>query len=141
MALRKCPRCELNYIREGEKYCEVCRREMKGESEPEETDQICTECGERPAVKGSDLCAICLREARRQEKLAEAAEEIQAPDQINMPISTAALDEIEVPLPDESEIPEGELDEIDKELGDDDDADDEEDQEEDQSDNTNCRLK
>lgn len=121
MALKKCPRCELNYIREGEKYCEVCKREMKGEGESEEAIQICVECGENSVVKGSELCAICLREARRQEKLAEVAEEIRTPDQINMPISTVALDEIEVPLPANGEIPESELDEIDKELGDDDD--------------------
>ena len=24
MKLVKCPRCELNYIQEGEKYCKVC---------------------------------------------------------------------------------------------------------------------
>lgn len=30
MALRKCPRCELNYIKDDEKYCNVYRREMKG---------------------------------------------------------------------------------------------------------------
>ena len=29
MALRKCPKCELNYIREGEQYCNVCLRAMK----------------------------------------------------------------------------------------------------------------
>ncbi len=127
MALKKCPRCELNYIREGEKYCEVCKREMKGESESEETVQICVECGENSVVKGSELCAICLREARRQEKLAEVAEEIRTPDQINMPMSGVALDEIEVPLPAEGEIPESELDEIDKELGEDDAADEDED--------------
>ncbi len=124
MALRKCPRCELNYIREGEKYCEVCKREIKGEGESEETVQTCVECGENPVVKGSELCAICLREARRQEKLAEAAEEIRTPDQMSMPISGVALDEMEVPLPAEGEIPESELDEIDKELGDDEDEED-----------------
>lgn len=121
MALKKCPRCELNYIREGEKFCEVCKREMKGEGESEEAIQTCVECGENTVVKGSELCAICLREARRQEKLAEVAEDIRTPDQINMPISSGALDEIEVPLPADGEIPESELDEIDKELGDDDD--------------------
>ena len=78
MALRKCPRCELNYIRESEKYCEVCKREMKGEGESEEAVQICVECGENPVVKGSELCAICLREARRQEKLAEAVKPLLA---------------------------------------------------------------
>ena len=25
----KCPRCELNYIREGEEYCEVCKAELR----------------------------------------------------------------------------------------------------------------
>ena len=29
MALRKCPKCELNYIREGEQYCNLCMRAMK----------------------------------------------------------------------------------------------------------------
>ena len=31
MGFIKCPRCELNYIREEEQYCSVCKREMKGE--------------------------------------------------------------------------------------------------------------
>ena len=39
-------------------------------------------------------------------------------------ISGVALDEMEVPLPAEGEIPESELDEIDKELGDDEDEED-----------------
>ncbi len=30
MGLRKCPRCELNYIRDDEKLCDVCSR--KGRS-------------------------------------------------------------------------------------------------------------
>ena len=29
MKLVKCPRCELNYITENEKYCKVCLREMR----------------------------------------------------------------------------------------------------------------
>ena len=36
MKLVKCPRCELNYIQEGEKYCKVCYRELKGEQHQEE---------------------------------------------------------------------------------------------------------
>ena len=27
----KCPRCDLNYIRRGEEYCEVCKAELKGQ--------------------------------------------------------------------------------------------------------------
>ena len=33
MALVKCPRCELNYMNEGEKMCSVCRKELHGDSE------------------------------------------------------------------------------------------------------------
>ena len=83
MALHKCPKCELHYIREGEEYCEVCRREMKraqarGKHPDEEGDDdevvMCSECGEAPAVRGSDLCAACLREQKRQVELENATE-------------------------------------------------------------------
>ena len=118
MGLRKCPRCELNYIRDDEKYCNVCKREMKGEPDAEEATMLCIECGENPAVKGSELCAICLREARRQEKLSDPPEDMRAASDLSL--TSVALDEIEVPLPADGEIPESELDEIDKELGEDD---------------------
>jgi len=83
MALHKCPKCELNYIRDGEDFCEVCKRELKRaqargrhtEEESEEDEIImCTECGEAPAVRGSELCAACLREQKRQVELENAAE-------------------------------------------------------------------
>lgn len=78
MALRKCPKCELNYIREGEEYCNVCLRAMKNgriQSEPaveEEEETLCSECGEAPAVRGLELCADCLREKKRQAELENA---------------------------------------------------------------------
>lgn len=121
MGLRKCPRCELNYIRDEEKYCNVCKREMKGEADVEDGVALCTECGENPVVKGSDLCAICLREARRQEKLSNRSEDMH--ERGDLSLTAVALDEIEVPLPADGDIPESELDEIDKELGEDDDED------------------
>ena len=129
MGLKKCPRCELNYIKDDEKYCNVCKRELKGESEAEDAVTICIECGENPAVKGSELCAICLREARRQEKLAQVSDDIRtSADPITM--GGVTLDEIEVPLPADGEIPESELDEIDKELGDGEDEEEDEEEEE-----------
>ncbi|MDD6887528.1 MAG: hypothetical protein ACI4MR_03335 [Candidatus Aphodomorpha sp.] len=77
MALRKCPKCELNYIREGEQYCNVCMRAMKNgriQAEPvaEEEETLCSECGEAPVVRGYDLCANCLREQKRQAELENA---------------------------------------------------------------------
>ena len=54
MAFRKCPRCELNYITDGEKLCSVCRREVKGEPDHNNVPELCAECGERPVVPSSE---------------------------------------------------------------------------------------
>lgn len=119
MGLRKCPRCELNYIRDEEKYCNVCKRYMKGEHDAEEGVAICVECGENPAVKGSELCALCLREARRQEKLEKVKGGLS--EVVALDIDEVAMADIEVPIPGDAEdIPESELEVIDKELGEDD---------------------
>ena len=81
MALHKCPKCELYYIREGEDFCEVCKREMKRAQahirhSEEESDQdeviLCSECGEAPAVRGGELCIACLKEKKRQVELENA---------------------------------------------------------------------
>ena len=81
MALHKCPKCELNYIREGEEFCEVCKREMKraqahirhSEEESEDDEVVlCSECGEAPAVRGGELCISCLKEKKRQVELENA---------------------------------------------------------------------
>jgi len=65
MALVKCPRCELNYMKEGEKYCTVCSREMRGVEDTHEHVEICLVCGEHPVQPGSELCSQCLREHKR----------------------------------------------------------------------------
>lgn len=117
MGLEKCPRCELNYIRDGEKYCTVCRREMHGEEEKIEVE-VCSACGERRPVQGEELCIFCLREIHRQEGIAneeEAAEE----SPIN-PLAVTEMDEIDIDVEEDEEIPSSELGEIDRELGGDD---------------------
>lgn len=113
MGLKKCPRCELNYIREGEKYCDVCKRYMKGEADADAAVATCVECGERPVVRGNDLCAICLREVRRQAALAKLADDLPA----DVDIVEVDMDDMEVPLVGADDIPERELEEIDRELG------------------------
>ena len=60
MKLVKCPRCELNYIQEGEKYCKVCMRELKGEQTQEEME-LCSVCNAAPALPGKDVCLSCLK--------------------------------------------------------------------------------
>lgn len=83
MAMHKCPRCELNYIREEEEYCDVCKRELKraqarGKHTDDDSDDdeiiMCSECGEAPAVRGSELCSACLREQKRQAELENASD-------------------------------------------------------------------
>lgn len=131
MGLHKCPRCELNYIRDDEKVCNVCRRDMKGVPDADE-QALCIECGENPVVNGRDLCAYCLRELRRREKLDKLMEHAQEPDELTE-IDVDELDEIDVPVT--GDIPSEELQEIHREFGDEDDelnsgGDDEDDQEE-----------
>ena len=61
MNLVKCPRCDLNYILDTEKYCKVCLREMKG-SHVEDELEMCSVCNEAPALPGHDVCLSCLKE-------------------------------------------------------------------------------
>lgn len=112
--LKKCPRCELNYIAITEKYCNVCRKELKGEYDAEDSQSLCIECGENPALTGQELCADCLREKRRQEKL-EKLQTTVAASELTLD-SVDQLDEIDVP--NDTDIPTEELQEIDKEFGD-----------------------
>ena len=101
MALRKCPRCELNYIRDDEKLCNVCRRSAKHEEEPEE-ELMCIECGEHPAMKGKEICAECYKESLRQQHLQNQRKSVS-----NMDFED--VDDVnDVTLPDE-EIPMGSL--------------------------------
>ena len=53
MALRKCPKCELNYLKPGETICHVCAAAMKRRKPAaveEEEVVMCSNCGEAPAA-------------------------------------------------------------------------------------------
>ena len=79
--LRKCPICELNYIRGNETMCRVCaaERSRKHTPEPAETEPVmCSECGEKPALSGRDLCEDCLKEQKRQANLEVLADKVRA---------------------------------------------------------------
>ena len=94
MGFIKCPRCELNYIREGEQYCSVCRREMRGEAH-EEAVELCSVCGENPVMPGRDVCLSCYKEMTQQGE-EEPEEEQERPDmEIDME-DVAEMDEIEL---------------------------------------------
>ena len=62
----KCPRCELNYILEGEDYCYVCKSEMKHHNENEESDlldiedmELCPMCGQNYISEDQTMCDEC----------------------------------------------------------------------------------
>ena len=66
MGFIKCPRCELNYIREEEQYCPVCKREMKGESH-DDPFELCSICNENPVMPGKDVCYACYKEMNQHQ--------------------------------------------------------------------------
>ncbi len=79
--LKKCPICELNYLRGTETICRVCaaaRSKKRGVEEKEQETVMCSECGEKPAVPGHDLCEDCLKEQKRQANLEVLADKIRA---------------------------------------------------------------
>ena len=67
----KCPRCDLNYIKEGEEYCDVCKAELKkgpqlvfaidDEDETEAMD-LCPVCHQNYIKPGEKMCAKCAEE-------------------------------------------------------------------------------
>lgn len=115
MKLVKCPRCELNYITEEERYCKVCLREMKGDA-PREEMELCSVCNEAPALPGKDVCLFCLKEmnAGAQQDDSQDGESTVDPSTIGGMDSVSTMDEI-IPEVDD-DIPSQEFGEIESEL-------------------------
>ena len=115
MKLVKCPRCELNYITETEKYCKVCLREMKGDA-PKEEIELCSVCNETPALPGRDVCVFCLKEMNGNNVRSDDqdSEETVDTSAIGGMDSVSTMDEI-IPEIDE-DIPSQEYGEIENEL-------------------------
>ena len=116
MNLVKCPRCDLNYIREDEKYCKVCLQEMKGESRSEEIE-LCSICNEEPCLPGKDVCLFCLREMNKSNSAEESETETEAESVDTNAIGdmddVSSMDEI---IPEVEEDETGEYEELDQEL-------------------------
>ena len=100
MGLIKCPRCELNYMLDTEKYCSVCRREVRGESEQFDLVEICPECGENPVAPGQEVCVFCLKELSQRAN-EDQDEESVVNDASEIGIdSVSTMDEIELDIDD-----------------------------------------
>ncbi|QUA54211.1 hypothetical protein [Aristaeella lactis] len=116
MNLVKCPRCDLNYIREDEKYCKICLQEMKGESRSEEIE-LCSICNEEPALPGKDVCLFCLREMNKSNSTDDSDSGSEAENVDTSTIgdmdAVSGMDEI---IPDVEEEETDEYEEIDQEL-------------------------
>ena len=114
MKLVKCPRCELNYIQEGEKYCKVCSRELKGEQVQDEME-LCSICNAAPALPGKDVCLSCLKEMQQNPSDDDTNDDHEPVDESSIGMnSVSTMDEI-IPQVHE-DIPDREYGEIENEL-------------------------
>lgn len=102
MGFIKCPRCELNYIKEEEQYCSVCKREMKGEAH-DDPFELCSICNENPVMPGKDVCYLCYKEMTQQQGLRdETVDEAGTPDVSLDMEDVTEMEEIELgSLPDD----------------------------------------
>jgi len=71
----KCPRCELNYIQKKDKFCDVCKHEMKAGSlemdeldEFEEDVELCPVCKTNYLLDGETICQSCQEEQQAYDK-------------------------------------------------------------------------
>ena len=96
MGFIKCPRCELNYIKEEEQYCPVCKREMKGEVH-EDPFELCSICNENLVMPGKDVCMVCYKEMTQQQGLHDdTMDETEAPDVSLTMEDVSDMEEIEL---------------------------------------------
>ncbi len=71
----KCPRCELNYILKKDKYCDVCKQEMKAGcleendlDDFEEGMELCPICKVNYLSEGETICPTCQEEQLAYDK-------------------------------------------------------------------------
>jgi len=116
MTLVKCPRCDLNYITDGQKYCKVCMREMKGEDRSDEVE-LCSICNEEPALPGKDICLFCLKEMNKSNSTQESGNEPESVDASNIGDmdDVSGMDEI-IPEEEDEIIHDQEYDDMEHEL-------------------------
>ena len=103
----KFPRCDLNYITDGQKYCKVFMRELKGEGRSDEVE-LCSICNEEPALPGKDVCLFCLKEMNKSNSTEEATDEPESVDASNIGDMDDVSDMDEIIPEDEDQMMDGE---------------------------------
>lgn len=72
-----CPRCELNYIQEGEEYCDVCKAELKkgpqlvfavDDEDDQEIMELCPKCHRNYLKPGQTICRQCAKLSQYEEE-------------------------------------------------------------------------
>ena len=78
----KCPRCDLNWIPDTEKYCDVCKADLHigtnvtllgDEVDDDDSQLICPICKVNYIEEGEEMCMQC-RADRREQELSEEKE-------------------------------------------------------------------
>ena len=112
MKLQKCPRCELNYVRPGNDYCDICLAELdeiknkKKQKQKEIGIEICPECNENPVVPGQEMCKLCLIEKRRLDETERMRlEAVTSSDEEDAPDVEDPLEGMIEEVPDAEEVP------------------------------------
>ncbi|MEG1710911.1 MAG: hypothetical protein RR054_02080 [Clostridia bacterium] len=69
MVYVRCPRCEINYKYDYEQYCDICKRELKGEifDNDDIDDLICPFCEKNKLDYGQDMCDDCYNKKNKRE--------------------------------------------------------------------------
>lgn len=128
MAVIKCPRCEINFMRDNEECCSVCMRELRREkhTRPEE-GELCVECGLAPGITRDGLCAQCaleLQSLTRDDSPSRATEDDDNRDDNGLDIISLELVdedddddllELELQMSDELDFSDEDMDELDME--------------------------
>lgn len=107
----KCPRCELNFIIEGEQeYCDVCIAEIKGNKlqfadlEDEELEaelesevmELCPVCGINNIRYGEVMCESCKKQSEYEQEEDEGDEDEAWKTYLNDDAEDLSLDEEEL---------------------------------------------
>lgn len=72
MIYSRCSRCELNYVQNGEIYCQLCKKELSGQycedSEINLEENICPYCEKHRLEFGEEMCTYCLHKKLYKDK-------------------------------------------------------------------------
>ncbi len=89
--MKRCPRCELNYIADDEALCKVCIREIKG-GQKQDDFEPCSICNAAPALPGKDICLGCYKELHSHQ-LSDRKRPISVDEEIELS-SASTMDEM-----------------------------------------------